>query len=348
MSQEIITIERFILQQERSFPGATGEFTQLLYDITLAAKIISREVNKAGLVEILGSTGDKNIHGETVQKLDEFANRIIFQSMDHTGRLCIMGSEESETPLLIPDEYPTGKYVLLFDPLDGSSNIDVNGSIGSIFSIHRKKSKTERGDVSDLLQKGYEQVGAAYVIYGSSTMLIYTTGNGVHGFTLDPSVGEFLLSHPHIEIPKNGNIYSVNEGNYIYWDDKTRAYINHLKSEDNHSGKPYSHRYIGSMVADIHRTLLNGGIFMYPVSYKNPDKPSGKLRLLYEAAPMGFIISQAGGYASDGHQNILEIEPRDIHQRTAVFIGDKDDVLLAEKYISAEIEKEGKYADKNQ
>ena len=332
MSNELITIERFILQQERYHPEATGEFTQLLYDITLAAKIISREVNKAGLVNILGSTGDRNVHGETVQKLDEFANQVIFNSMDHTGRLCIMGSEESETPLYIPEEYPTGKYVLLFDPLDGSSNIDVNGSIGSIFSIHRKKSERERGDIADLLQKGSEQVGAAYVIYGSSTMLIYTTGNGVHGFTLDPSVGEFLLSHPHIEIPKNGHIYSVNEGNYAFWDKSTRAFVDHLKSTDNHIGKPYSHRYVGSMVSDIHRTLLRGGIFMYPMDYKNADNPDGKLRLLYEAAPMALIISQAGGYASDGHQNILDIEPANIHQRTAVFIGDKDDVRRAEQF----------------
>ncbi len=333
MSNELITIERFILQQERSHPEATGEFTQLLYDITFAAKIISREVNKAGLVNILGSTGDRNVHGETVQKLDEFANQVIFNSMDHTGRLCIMGSEESETPLHIPEEYPTGKYVLLFDPLDGSSNIDVNGSIGSIFSILKKKSTVERGNMSDLLQKGSEQTAAAYVIYGSSTMLIYTTGKGVHGFTLDPSVGEFLLSHPHIKIPKHGHIYSVNEGNYAFWDDNTRAFVDHLKSRDNHISQPYSHRYVGSMVSDIHRTLLRGGIFMYPLDSKNPINPTGKLRVLYEASPMAFIVSQAGGYASDGHQNILDIEPEDIHQRTAVFIGDKDDVRRAEQFL---------------
>ena len=333
MSKDLITIERHILEQEKIHPEATGEFTQLLYDITFAAKIITREVNKAGLVEILGTTGKENIQGEEVQKLDEFANSVIYESMHHTGRLCIMASEEIEDPMHIPTHYPCGKYVLLFDPLDGSSNIDVNGSIGSIFSIHRKKSKGERGELSDLLQKGTEQVGAAYVIYGSSTMLVYTTQNGVHGFTLDPSVGEFLLSHPNIQIPKQGKIYSVNEGNYEYWDEGTQRFINYLKSKDNHLGKSYSLRYIGSMVADLHRTLLQDGIFMYPLDYKNPEKPSGKLRLLYEASPMAMIVEQAGGYASTGYKNILNLEPEQIHQRTPLFIGSEYDVKLAEDFI---------------
>jgi len=330
---ELITIERFILERQQGFPAATGDFTQLLYDITFAAKIISRDVNKAGLVEILGKAGKENVQGEQVQKLDEFANEIILRAMDHTGRVCVMASEEVEDVILIPQKYECGKYVLLFDPLDGSSNIDANVSVGSIFSIHRKISDIRRGTMEDCLQPGYKQVGAAYVVYGSSTMLVYTTGNGVHGFTLDPSVGEFLLSHENIRIPDGGNIYSVNEGNYNYWDEGTKRYIDYLKSKDNHSGKPYSLRYIGSMVADLHRTLLYGGIFMYPIDYKNPEKPTGKLRLLYEATPMAFIFEQAGGRASDGHRNIKEIQPTELHQRTPLFIGSKFDVDMAEKFI---------------
>lgn len=333
MAEKLITIERHILDQEKSYPDATGEFTQLLYDITFAAKIISREVNKAGLVEILGTTGTENIQGEEVQKLDKFANEVIYRSMDHTGRLCIMASEEVEGAIPIPEQHPCGKYVLLHDPLDGSSNIDANVSIGSIFSIHRKKSSGKRGELSDLLQKGSEQAGAAYVIYGSSTMLVYTTGKGVHGFTLDPGVGEFLLSHPNIQIPKQGKIYSVNEGNYEFWDDGVKRYVDYLKNKNNHLGKPFSLRYIGSMVADLHRTLLYGGIFMYPLDYKNPEKPSGKLRLLYEASPMAFIFTQAGGRASDGFNDILEIEPQQLHQRTPLIIGSEYDVKLAEEFI---------------
>jgi len=331
---ELITIERFILErQQQGFPEATGDFTQLLYDITFAAKIISREVNKAGLVEILGLTGEENIQGESVQKLDEFANKVIQRSMDHTGRVCVMASEEVENVILIPQKYKCGRYVLLFDPLDGSSNIDANVSIGSIFSIHRKISDQRRGTLEDCLQPGYKQVGAAYVVYGSSTMLVYTTGNGAHGFTLDPSVGEFLLSHENIRIPEQGNIYSVNEGNYNYWDNGTRRYVDYLKSKNNHSGKSYSLRYIGSMVADLHRTLLYGGIFMYPQDYKNPAEPSGKLRLLYEAAPMAYIFEQAGGCASDGYRNISDIQPTELHQRTPLIIGSKFEVDLAEQFI---------------
>jgi fructose-1,6-bisphosphatase I len=336
MSNEIITIERHILDQQRLYPSATGEFTELLYDICLAAKIISREVNKAGLVEILGSMGGKNVHGEIVQKLDDFANNTIIQNLDHTGRLCIMVSEEEEEIIPIPQKYPCGNYVLLFDPLDGSSNIDANVSIGSIFSIHRKISSGERGDISDLLQKGSKQVCAVYVIYGSSTMLVYTTGKGVHGFTLDPSIGEFLLSHPFIKIPDRGSIYSVNEGNYEYWDEGVRRSIMFLKSSNNEIGKPYTLRYIGSLVADIHRTLIKGGIFLYPIDYRNSDYPSGKLRLLYEAAPMAFIVEQAGGKASDGVQNIMDVNPKEVHQRTPLFIGSKADVEFVERFVKAE------------
>lgn len=331
---ELITIEQFILRrQQQGFPEAKGDFTQLLYDITFAAKIIARDVNKAGLVEIIGQTGKKNVQGEQVQKLDEFADKMIQRAMDHTGRVCVMASEEVEEVILIPKEYKCGKYVLLFDPLDGSSNIDVNVSVGSIFSIHRKISDKRRGTLEDCLQPGYKQIGAAYVVYGSSTMLVYSTGDGVHGFTLDPSVGEFLLSHENIKIPERGAIYSVNEGNYHYWDEGTRRFVDYLKSKDNHAGKPYSLRYIGSMVADLHRTLLYGGIFMYPLDYKNPEKPAGKLRLLYEAAPMAYIFEQAGGRASDGNRRILEIQPTELHQRTPLIIGSKFEVDLAEQFI---------------
>lgn len=334
--KELITIERHILeQQQKGYPQATGEFTQLLYDITFAAKVISREVNKAGLVELLGSAEYENVQGETVQKLDEFANQVIRQTMDRTGRVCVMASEEVEDVILVPKNYRNGKYVLLYDPLDGSSNIDANVSIGSIFSIHRRIADVPPDQIDHCLQPGYKQAGAAYVIYGSSTMMVYTTGNGVHGFTLDPSVGEFLLSHPNIRIPEQGKIYSVNEGNYSRWDKNIRKYVDYLKSSQNEIGKPYSLRYIGSMVADLHRTLLYGGIFMYPADSKNKN---GKLRLQYEAAPMAFIFEHAGGKASNGHERILDIKPSELHQRTPLFIGSKRDVELCEMFINEEFE----------
>ena len=339
MAKKLVTIERHILEQEKQYPAATGEFTQLLYDISLSAKIISREVNKAGLVNILGSTGKANVQGEIVQKLDEYANDVIRQTMEHTGRLCMMVSEENDEPIPIPEQYPCGKYVLTFDPLDGSSNIDVNVSIGSIFSIYRKQSAGPRGDLTDVLQPGRRMAAAVYVIYGSSTMLVYSTGNGVHGFTLDPSVGEFLLSHPNMRIPEQNNVYSVNTGNYIHWPKPMQQFIDYLQSMENHIGKPYSLRYIGSLVADIHRTLLIGGIFMYPLDYRIPDKPRGKLRLLYEAAPLAFIVEQAGARASDGHHRILDIQPEHIHQRTPLFVGNEKDVLLAEAFLQGKKDK---------
>ncbi len=336
--RELITIERHILeQQQKGFPQATGDFTQLLYDITFAAKIIAREVNKAGLVEILGTTGTENIQGETVQKLDEFADNVIQTTMDRTGRVSVMASEEVEDVILVPENYRDGRYVLLFDPLDGSSNINANVSIGSIFSIQRKISENAKGQEADCLQPGYKQVGAAYVVYGSSTMLVYSTGRGVHGFTLDPSVGEFLLSHDNIRIPEKGEIYSVNEGNYEFWDERTKRYVDHMKGKENHLGEPYSLRYIGSMVADLHRTLLYGGVFLYPIDKKDPDKPAGKLRLLYEASPMAFIFEQAGGRAIDGKQDILKIQPTELHQRTPLIIGSKFDVDLAESFLQGSL-----------
>ncbi len=327
---KFMTLERHIIEEERRYPAATGEFTGLLHDLSLAAKLVWREVTKAGLVNILGSTYRYNVSGDVVKKLDEFADETIYKAMDHGGHLCVMASEENEDVLQIPDHYPKGKYVLLYDPLDGSSNIDANVTIGSIFSIYRRVTSKGRGTLEDCLQPGHKQVTAGYVIFGSSTMFVYSTGFGVHGFTLDPTVGEFLLSHEGIKIPKKGKIYSVNEGNSHRWDDRVKRFVDYLKEEDKATGRPYSSRYIGTLVADFHRTLLYGGIFMYPRDKKNPE---GKLRLMYECNPMAFLVEQAGGSASNGEQRILEIQSSSLHQRTPLFIGSKDDVKAAEEFL---------------
>jgi fructose-1,6-bisphosphatase I len=333
MSQPIVTIERHIIDMERQHPEATGAFSTILYDLAFAAKMIAREVNMAGLVDILGGTDERNIHGEQVQKLDAWAHDIIFKALDHCGHLACMASEEADDFLPIPDRFKAGRYVLLYDPLDGSSNIDANVSIGTIFSIHRKVTTGERGTVEDCLQPGRSQIAAGYVVYGSSTMLVYTTGFGVHGFTLDPSIGEFLLSHSNIRIPSPGKrIYSVNEGNYARWSAPQRAFVDHLKGLDG-NGKPFSSRYIGSLVADFHRTLLYGGIFMYPADQESPE---GKLRLLYEAAPLAFIAEQAGGRASTGFTDIRDVTPTQLHQRVPLYIGSKEWVDLAEEYLKKE------------
>lgn len=332
--RSVVTIERHIVDQERRFPEATGAFSSILYELALAAKIIAREVNMAGLVDILGGTDATNVHGEWVRKLDAWAHDVIFKALDHGGHLCCMASEEAEEIMPIPDRFPTGKYVLLYDPLDGSSNIDANVSIGTIFSIHRKVSAGERGGLEDVLQPGRTQLAAGYVVYGSSTMLVYTTGNGAHGFTLDPSIGEFLLSHPNIRIPDPPQrIYSVNEGNYSIWWDGQRRLVDHFKGVDGANDKPFSGRYIGSLVADFHRTLLYGGIFMYPADAKNQK---GKLRLLYEAAPLAFICEHAGGRGSDGERNILDIEPDSLHQRTPLYLGSTPFVETAERFLEAD------------
>ena len=334
MGQKGMSVQRHIIEQERHFPKATGNLTALLMDLIYAAKIISREVNKAGLVDILGLAGTENIHGEEVKKLDEYANDLLFKAMDHGGHLCIMASEERDEVIQIPDNFPKGNYVLLFDPLDGSSNIDANVSIGTIFSIHRKKTDGEIGTLEDCLQKGSDQVAAGYIIYGSSTMLVFTTGQGVNGYTLDPSVGEFILSHIDIKTPSKGKIYSANEGNARFWDEGTRKYIDYLKEKDSATGRPYSLRYIGSLVADFHRNLLYGGIFLYPADYKDPNKPKGKLRLLYEASPMAFIVEQAGGMATTGKENIMDIIPTELHQKVPLILGSREDVLMYQKFIS--------------
>jgi fructose-1,6-bisphosphatase I len=332
VSKPIISIERHIIEAEREFPEATGAFSNILYDIAFAAKLIAREVRRAGLADIMGLTGEVNVQGEEVRKLDEFANDVIFKALDHTGHLCGMASEEVEDFIPIPDKFPTGNYCVLFDPLDGSSNIDANVSVGTIFSIHRKVSDHARGCVQDCLQPGYRQVAAGYVVYGSSTMLVYTTGNGVHGFTLEPSIGEFLLSHPDIRIPSPGQrIYSCNEGNYGRWSEEQRRLVDHLKGADGENPRPFSARYIGSLVADFHRNLLYGGMFMYPADAKSPH---GKLRLLYEAAPLAMIAEGAGGKATDGERRLLDIDPTDLHQRTPLFIGSAEYVDLAMRFLA--------------
>ena len=325
-NRQVTVIEHLLLHQKQS-PAATGIFTQLLYDLILAAKLISRSVNKAGLLDVLGGTGEVNIQGENVQKLDEFANRVLIHRMERSGALCAMASEENADIIPVPERFSRGDYILVFDPLDGSSNIDVNINVGTIFSILRRTSPKEQDiSLSDVLQPGYKQVAAGYVLYGPSTMLVYTTGQGVHGFTLDPSVGEFLLSHPNMTIPERGKIYSVNEGNCSFWDKATSEAVAGFKGEDNPRGKPYSQRYVGSLVADFHRTLLYGGIFMYPLDYKSPEHPRGKLRLMCEAAPMAFLAEQAGGAATDGKQRIMDIVPDTLHARVPLFIGSRLDV----------------------
>lgn len=334
MTKSVITIERHIIDQERMHPEATGAFSNLLYDIALAAKLIAREVRSAGLVDILGGTDERNVSGDQVQKLDMWAHEAMFKALDHTGHLACMASEEAETFLPIPEEFPVGEYALIYDPLDGSSNIDANVSIGTIWSIHRKVSKGPRGCEEDCVQLGRNQVAAGYVLYGAATMLVYTTGLGVHGFTLDPSIGEFLLSHPTIKLPsKPQRIYSANEGNYMKWSAGQRRFIDHLKGIDGANEEPFSARYIGSLVADFHRTLLYGGIFMYPADDKNAR---GKLRLLYEAAPLGLLAEQAGGRASDGERNILDIMPRSLHDRAPLYVGSKEFVDMAEKFVASD------------
>lgn len=332
------TITEHILRQQRENPEATGAFTTLLHELIVAAKVISREVNKAGLVDILGSTGDVNIQEEQVQKLDVFANRVIIERMSHIGQLCCMGSEEIADLIEIPSQYPKGNYILLFDPLDGSSNIDVNVSIGTIFGIYKRPGDAdEEVLLDDVLQPGSMQVAAGYFIYGSSTIMVYTTGNGVHGFTLYPSVGEFLLSHENIRIPEKGKIYSVNESYDRYWDQKTKGLVDYFKTVDKETGRPYTARYVGSLVADFHRNLLKGGIFMYPADRKDPKRPTGKLRLMVEANPLAMVVKQAGGYASDGHGPILEVPPAELHQRVPLYIGSKKDVEIAEAFISGKM-----------
>ncbi len=328
----VVTIERFIIEQERLFPEATGELSGILYDMALAGKMIANKVRSAGLADILGATSDTNVQGEVQQKLDVIANEIIIKAVDHGGRLCAMASEEEPDIIHIPEGFRNGKYVLLFDPLDGSSNIDVNVPVGTIFSAYHRITRGARGEMEDMLQPGRRQVAAGYVIYGSSTMLVYTTGQGAHGFTLDPSIGEFLLSHPNIRIPERARYLSVNDAYEQDWPEHTRQLMRRYRGLDG-VRKPLNVRYVGSLVADFHRNLLGGGVFCYPA---NERSQRGKLRLLYEASPLAFIAEQAGGMATDGHRRILDIEPTELHGRTPLYIGSKAEVETVAEFAPAE------------
>jgi fructose-1,6-bisphosphatase I len=328
--RQIITIERHITEQQRRYPEATGVFSDLLYDIALVAKIIARETCRAGLADVLGLAGKTNVQGEQQMKLDVFAHEAMVRMNCYTGRLAVMASEEVEDIIPVPEEYGIGRYVLLFDPLDGSSNIDVNVSIGTIFAIYRRLRMDGAGALADCLQVGRRLVASGYVIYGSSTMMVYTTGQGVHGFTLDPTMGEFLLSHPDIRMPTRPKYYSVNHGCEQYWSAGVKRFTRWLQGMDEEAPrKPLSSRYIGSLVADFHRNLLEGGVFYYPADTRNPG---GKLRLVYEAIPLAFVAEQAGGYASDGRRDILDVQPGSLHQRTPLFIGNRDLVERAEEF----------------
>ncbi len=331
---KIITIERHILEEQHHHPEASGTLTSLLYDLALAGKVIASKTNRAGLAEILGRTGGINVQGEEVQKLDQLADLILFRMNDHTGRLAAMASEEHPDILPIPEKYPLGKYILLFDPLDGSSNIDYNIPVGTIFAIYRRISENGPGTMQDILQPGQNLVAAGYLLYGSSTMLVYTAGHGVHGFTLDPAVGEFLLSNANIRIPEPARYFSANLGNYACWSPGVQQFTDSLQGRGcEKSG--LSLRYVGSLVADFHRNLLAGGIYFYPTEFQS-GKRSAKLRLLYECSPLTFIAEQAGGRGSDGQKSISDIMPVNLHQRTPFFVGNSELVERAEQYIHDE------------
>ena len=327
----VLTLGQFIIEKQSDFPFAKGELSRLLRDIGIASKIVNREVNKAGLMDILGEVGTINIQGECQKKLDVFANEQFISALTSGGECCIVASEENDE--FVPIDAVVSKnarYIVAIDPLDGSSNIDVNVAVGTIFSIYRRKSTDGKATLEDVLQQGTEQVAAGYVIYGSSTMLVYTTGKGVNGFTLDPSIGEFCLSHPNMKIPKDGTIYSLNEGNYVHFPDGVKKYLKYCQIEDQQTSRPYTSRYIGSMVADIHRNMIKGGIFIYP---KTSGAPNGKLRLVYECNPMAYLIEQAGGRATDGYRRILDLKVTSLHQRSAIFIGSENMVLKAEELM---------------
>lgn len=327
----IVTLDEFIINRQQEFKYTTGDLSRLLRDIGFAAKIINREINKAGLVDILGEFGTENVHGESVKKLDIFADKILIDSLRACGGCAAIASEEHDEILTFNESIASdARYLIAFDPLDGSSNIDVNVSVGTIFSIYRRHNGHKVSE-KDFLQKGDELVASGYVIYGSSTMLVYTTGYGVNGFTLDPSIGEFCLSHPDIKIPKTGKVYSINQGSLSSFPEGVKKYINHCQSEDKNDNRPYSLRYIGSMVADFHRNLLKGGIFIYPTSKSSPD---GKLRLLYECNPLSFLVEQAGGRSTNGlGKRIMDIDPKELHQKTPIFIGSSNMVDKAESFM---------------
>lgn len=328
----VTTLGQFIIERQSDFPFAKGELSRLLRDIGIAAKIVNRATSKAGLMDILGEVGTENIQGEAVKKLDVFANEQFISALSCGGECCAIASEENEDIIRIDSSVSeNAQYVVGIDPLDGSSNIDVNVSIGTIFSIYRRTSTKGPANKVDFMQAGVHQVAAGYIIYGSSTMLVYTTGRGVNGFTLDPSIGEFCLSHPDMKFPHSGSLYSVNQGNFAHFPEGVKRYIKYCQEIDSSTSRPYSSRYIGSLVADFHRNLIKGGIFIYPTTFKSPN---GKLRLLYECNPLAFIAEQAGGVATDGFNRILEIPLTDIHQRTPYFVGSPNMVNSLKEYMA--------------
>ncbi len=332
-----MTLEQFIIDQQHHFPHSTGAFSRLLRDVSVAAKIVNRDIRRAGLLDIFGATGEVNVQGEVQQKLDVLAHTEFVRALRRGGECCLIGSEEHAEAIPINVNADSdGKYIVLLDPLDGSSNIDVNVTVGTIFSIYRLPDATDPTAITMemALQPGTQQIAAGYVVYGSSTMLVYTTGDGVNGFTLEPSIGEFLLSHPKIQIPKDGSLYSINEGNYVSFDPGLKQYIKWMQREASNPKRPFSTRYIGSFVADFHRNLLKGGVYIYPATAKSPE---GKLRLMYEANPMAFIVEQAGGAASDGKQPILEKKPDRLHQRTPLYIGSEAMVRRAEDFLAGRL-----------
>ncbi|MBL8796832.1 MAG: class 1 fructose-bisphosphatase [Planctomycetia bacterium] len=329
--QQLVTIQQHLYEeQRRNYPQASGEFSWLLSGITLATKIIGDRVRRAGLTDILGVTGDQNVQGELVQKLDVFANQALLHCLGSRGNVAIMASEEGEHAIVVDRDRKHGKYVVVFDPLDGSSNIDVNVNVGTIFSILRREPDATgtREPLADVLQPGRKQLAAGYVVYGSSTMLVYTTGHGVYGFTLDPSIGAYIISHERITMPKQGSLYSVNEANSDTFPEGYRRYLAHLRSGE--AGKTYSSRYIGSLVADFHRTLLKGGVFLYPPTIHYPQ---GKLRLMYEANPIAFLAEQAGGRAIDGQGDILDLQPTALHQRTPLIVGSQKEIEMLLQFV---------------
>lgn len=327
------TLGEFLVENQEKFPYATGELSQLLSSIRLASKVVNREINKAGLADILGHAGSENIQGENQMKLDVFANDTFIRTLRSMGEVCGVASEELQDYISFDDNmHSSSKYIVLIDPLDGSSNIDVNVSVGTIFSIYRRISKPGNpADLSDFLQPGNMQVAAGYIVYGSSTMLVFTTGHGVNGFTLDPSIGTYCLSHPNMKIPEKGKIYSINEGNYVHFPSGVKKYLKFCQALDIQSDRPYTSRYIGSLVCDLHRNILKGGIYIYPTGTLSPN---GKLRLLYECNPLAFIVEQAGGRATNGEQRILDIKPTELHQRVPYFAGSTAMVLEAESFLA--------------
>lgn len=327
------TLEQHLMAMQRRAVGATGDFTGLFASLSLAGKIISAQVNKAGLANILGYTGKKNVQGEAVKKLDIFAHDTIVSTIEQSGHVCVMSSEERAEPVQVDPKYPCGKYVLQFDPLDGSTNIDVNTTIGTIFSVHRRITEKGCGEMRDLLQPGRDIVAAGYIVYGSSSMFVYSSGHGVHGFTLDPAIGEFFLSHENIRIPNRGETYSINEGHQRVFPPGIQRWTEWIKTPEEKGGpdRRFSLRYIGSLVGDVHRTLLTGGVFAYPGTQ---DHPEGKIRLLYEASPIAFLVEQAGGRATDGARSLLDIPPVELHQRTPIYVGSRDDVLDVERFLA--------------